>query len=39
MVKPKEILTPADYENYRNVRLISAIFVFCGVSTSGVLLL
>jgi hypothetical protein len=30
MVNPKEILSPSDYTNYRNVRAVSRLFVFLG---------
>ncbi|MCX5675127.1 MAG: hypothetical protein NTX87_08970 [Planctomycetota bacterium] len=34
MAKPKEVLSPADYRNYRNVRLVAVVF-----ATEGSLLL
>jgi hypothetical protein len=30
MAKPKDVLSPADYSNYRNVRAVSALFILIG---------
>lgn len=31
MAKPKEILNPADYSNYRNVRAAAGLYIFLSV--------
>lgn len=30
-MKPKDVLTPADYQNYRNVRAVAFLFVFVSI--------